>query len=124
MDLSHDDTLIEIRDALLEGMLEYMEPDEEDPDHAAAYTKEHVERCGRLLDAFLGELSRAAGAGEDAILACVERVVLALNALNEEADCELIETDQREELCELIITAAGMAGLEVDEDITEEWRTW
>ena len=36
-----------------------------------------------------------------------------------------IETDQREQLCALIITAANRAGLVSGVyDITEEWREW
>jgi hypothetical protein len=35
-----------------------------------------------------------------------------------------IETLEREELCEYIMEAAGIAGLEFDGDITEEWREW
>lgn len=31
---------------------------------------------------------------------------------------------EREELCEYIIEAANIAGLESDEDITEKWRDW
>jgi hypothetical protein len=41
------------------------------------------------------------------------------------SDGLLIETDQREQLCELIIAAAQRAGLVSDVyDITEEWREW
>jgi hypothetical protein len=60
------------------------------------------------------------------IMAAVKKSVLSLNALNEECDGGLIETDQREELAKLIILAARHAGLEssADDDITYEWREW
>jgi len=46
---------------------------------------------------------------------CVEKVVVSLNELNEQYDF-FIETLEREELSEFIV--------EVEEDITEEWREW
>ena len=50
---------------------------------------------------------------------------LALNALNEDCGGNLIETGEREALCDLIERAAREAGLpESDEDITEAWREW
>jgi hypothetical protein len=42
----------------------------------------------------------------------VKKTVLALNDLNEECNCSLIETDQHEDLCELIDVAVDRAGLE------------
>ena len=43
--------------------------------------------------------------------------------LNDNYD-SFIETLEREELCEFIIEAASIAGLESEDDITEEWREW
>ncbi|MBY0597099.1 hypothetical protein [Bacillus bingmayongensis] len=54
---------------------------------------------------------------------CVEKVVVSLNELNEQYDF-FIETLEREELYEFIVEVAAIAGLEVEEDITEEWREW
>jgi hypothetical protein len=54
----------------------------------------------------------------------VKRVVLKLNKLNASCDGALIETDQREDLCELIQTAAKSAGLNSDQDATVSWREW
>ncbi|MDZ5605854.1 hypothetical protein U2I54_01675 [Bacillus pseudomycoides] len=51
---------------------------------------------------------------------CVEKVVV---SLNEQYDF-FIETLEREELYEFIVEVAAIAGLEVEEDITEEWREW
>ncbi len=53
---------------------------------------------------------------------CVQHTIEQLNALNESCDGCLIETDQREELCLLILAAAKDAGLESDDDVTEQWR--
>lgn len=51
--------------------------------------------------------------------------MLALNDLNEELDYALIETVEREAICELIQTAAVDCGLQdVPDDVTEDWREW
>ena len=52
----------------------------------------------------------------------VKEVVLNINELNDEHDY-FIETMEREDLYEFIDTAR-IAGLESEEDITEEWREW
>ncbi|ACP16858.1 TPA: hypothetical protein QCS36_002252 [Bacillus anthracis] len=53
----------------------------------------------------------------------VKEVVMKLNELNIEHD-HFIETMEREDLYEFIDTAAQIAGLESEEDITEKWREW
>jgi hypothetical protein len=53
----------------------------------------------------------------------VKEVVININELNDEHDY-FIETTEREDLYEFIDTAARLAGLESEEDITEEWREW
>ena len=57
-------------------------------------------------------------------MATVKDTILALNALNETCEHSLIETDQREEICDLIIKAALSVGVGNGDDITEEWRDW
>jgi hypothetical protein len=53
------------------------------------------------------------------------RYALVGHPLNEQCDGSMIETDQREQLCELLITAASNAGLvSTQYDITEKWRDW
>jgi hypothetical protein len=54
----------------------------------------------------------------------VQEAVLDINDLNAECRGGLIETDQRELLCRLILTAARRAGLDTRANITEAWRTW
>ena len=61
---------------------------------------------------------------KEIIMGQVKETVLALNVLNEKCEYELIETDQREDICKFIITAVNVAGLKTDEDVTEEWREW
>lgn len=59
---------------------------------------------------------------EDEIMKVV-KVVVNINELNDEYDY-FIETMEREDLHEFIDTAARIAGLASEEDITEEWREW
>lgn len=116
------------------GLVSYMEfgaaddkhdPDY-DPDFDAGYTQDHIDQCMSLLDTFLATLKNVPPEGKtEFIMAAVKHLVLGLNAVNESCDGAMIETDQREQLCEIIITAAKDAGLESDEyDVTEEWREW
>lgn len=101
-------------------MLEYMtEAEIED------YTAEDVARCGELLKEYLTALAELACSDDEAIMAQVEKVVLALNDLNEELDYALIETVERESIWELIQNAAVDCGLQdVPDDVTEQWREW
>lgn len=88
------------------------------------YGDEDIERCAAIVDAYLAAVGGGAKLSEQEILAHVEKAVLDLNELNDKCGGALIETDQREYLCELILRAARDAGLDTDEDITEEWREW
>ncbi len=119
--------LTEMKAEIIDGMISYMEPDEDDDeDFDPGYSKDAVEECASILGTYLNDLaSPDLGADSAKIMAAVKGAVLALNALNEKCGGSLIETDQREGICELIIRAAAVAGLQSEEeDITEEWREW
>ncbi len=108
---------------LFEGMIDYMVAGGKDRD--CGYTEADVQKCDTILREFIAGLPKPGQrADEPQILACVKRAVLALNQLNAEAGGGLIETDQREDLCEYILCAAKQSGLESDDDVTEEWREW
>lgn len=126
---------------LIEDMTEYMKGEDFDEDDEGAeafdagYSQEHIARVGEILDSMFEALAELAegeeegeGEGEEhnaAVLEIVKTAVLELNAINEETEGSLIETDQREQLCEIIIVSAREAGLVSDEyDITEQWRDW
>ncbi len=117
MNIQADPELKGIKDALIKGMLDYR------ADGGASYTKAHVEKCRRLLEEHLDAISNAPS--RDAAKECVKATVLKLNELNEKAGYELIETDQREDICKYIIRAGALSGFNgKDEDVTEEWRDW
>lgn len=116
--------LREIKERLLDGMLSYMER-EEGEDDFDDYSEEDVEKCASILERYLYSVLAPSMHGKiEEILAAVKAAVLELNNLNEQCEHSLIETDQREDICELIIQAASLAGLEGDSDVTEEWRDW
>lgn len=106
-----------IKDALIKGMLDYR------ADGSASYTKADVEECRRLLDRHLVAL--AGTRDRNSASECVKATVVKLNLLNEKAGYELIETDQREDICKYIIKAGALLGFNgPGEDVTEEWRDW
>ncbi|WP_300691575.1 hypothetical protein [Chryseobacterium sp.] len=88
-----------------------------------SYTQDDVNECVLLISNYvvkvLGSKSK-----EEAI-EIVKSTVLKLNNLNEKCDYSLIETNEREQIAEIIILAGHEKGYNtVDEDITEEWREW
>ena len=128
-----NDDIKALQRELIQGMTSYMTREDVEDDDAdadddfdAGYSQEHIDRCGDIIDVFFEELQGIPGEDRNAeIMELVQSVVLELNQLNDETEGGLIETDQREQLCEIIILAAKEAGLVTDVyDITEEWRDW
>lgn len=108
-----------LKKAVLDGMASSLD------EGGSGYSKADILRCRKLLDGFVAGMDKlGAPAAEDAILAEVETIVLALNKLNDECGHALIETTQRQDLCALILTAARQAGLAGEEDVTASWREW
>jgi hypothetical protein len=107
--------------SLLEDMREYMEDVAADG-HEPGYSEADIGKCESILDTFLTTVRSAKSGDTEFVMGAVKEAVLALNALNE--DYNLIETDQREQICELIIQSAVAVGVGSGEDITEEWREW
>jgi hypothetical protein len=117
MYLNENVEIKETIESLKTGMIEYIEPGETE------YTEKDVEKCIKLIDNFLTELQQTET--KDSGMKLVEKVVLKLNKLNEKCEFELIETDQREQIADIIILAGNLKGFnERNEDITEEWREW
>lgn len=118
----------------IDEMIHYMRyggaDDENDPDYDpsfnAGYTHTHVDRCSMIIDELFAALGKVAGHDRNkAILQAAESAVTALNELNRDCGESLIETVERENLCELINRAAREAGLQqTHDDITFDWRDW
>ncbi|RAJ82795.1 hypothetical protein K377_03845 [Streptomyces sp. PsTaAH-137] len=87
-----------------------------------------------VLDAFEAELASLRGAPDEPVLAAVERVVLALNAVNDEHGGDAYETGEREQLCDFIDEALTEQGIDVVAltarqglgryQLTDRWRDW
>lgn len=93
------------------------------------YTPEACAAFTRIFDKLIADLGKlGVNAADEAKLAAIEQAVLALNDLDDE-DERLIETDEREQLCELVNTIASAAGLDPKdygdgEGPASEWREW
>lgn len=87
------------------------------------FSEEAIAASEKALHKYISSLKSLKNPTEKAILKKVKEVVIEFNRLNEEYDY-FIETLEREELYEFIDEKAREAGLEPDEDITEEWREW
>lgn len=88
------------------------------------FNEENINATNEVLDSFINSLEKlGTNPPEAEIMKIVKDVVIKFNELNEQYDY-YIETMEREDLCEFIDTAVSIAGLETDDDITEEWREW
>ena len=99
-------------------MLDFIEDDDD-----ADYSEKDIAECKLYLDEFLNQMSLS-NLDADVALSEVKKLVISLNELNERCDECLIETDQREEICELIFMALTNASIPFEGDPTEEWREW
>src|ERR1051325_8407671 len=100
MNIKTNSELKALRNTLIKGMLDYR------ADGGAGYSKADVEKCRHLLEEHLDALSSTQD--RDAAKECVKATVLKLNKLSEKAGYELIETDQREDICKYLIRAGAL----------------
>jgi hypothetical protein len=103
-----------IRD-LKDNMENYMK------DANPSYSQSDIEECIDLLSNHVISVYKTKS--KDEALKIVESTVLKLNVLNDKCDGTLIETNEREQIAEIIILAGNKMGYN-DVDITEEWREW
>ena len=121
MDISKFKTML--AENVIGNMVSYMEFFDEEEE--CPFTKEDVETCGDILSGYLDSLAALTFPTDQQIMECVKQAVLAINKLNEDTDYAMIETEERENIWELIQTSAVDCGLqEVSDDITEQWREW
>ncbi|MEV5335777.1 hypothetical protein [Streptomyces werraensis] len=108
-----------------------------DPDCAfmvELFPKELLVETDAVLDVFDAEVTTLAEGDDTRIFAVVERVILALNAVNEAHDECAFETDEREQLCAYIDEALSEQGVDVAgltarhglgrHELTDRWRDW
>jgi len=94
------------------------------------YTEENCAEAEAILDRLITRLAALGeGASEAAKLQAFQEAVEALNVLNDENNGNLIETGEREELCDLFNRIAAVAGLDrakygQGEGVASMWRDW
>jgi hypothetical protein len=93
-----------------------------------------IEATEEVLEQFEADLAVLGRPTDAQVFACVEKAVLALNAVNERFDEAAYETDEREELCDYIDETLSEHGVDVPAlaarhglgryEITDRWRDW
>lgn len=112
--------ILKKKEYLLHWMYDFIEDDDE-----PAYLKEDVQECDDIVTAFITHIDTHPQKSDYTwILQQVETFVKALNALNAKHENQLIETNQREDLCNLVELVVLHAGHAYNTDITEQWREW
>lgn len=114
---------LEVNETVVRPMLSYMMACVRDG--GCGFNVFHVLKCKRLLFSYLKALSRIKKSTDEEIMEAVKKLVLSLNDLNEKAEFSLLETDERENICNIIQRSAEECGLNGEyDDVTEEWRDW
>lgn len=94
------------------------------------YTQENCDKARKIFDDLIdGLVAIGQDASEEKKVALFEKAILATNELNSECEDSLIETGEREELCELTDKIAIACGLNPEkygdgEGLASEWREW
>lgn len=88
-----------------------------------SYSQKHIDECVFILTDYTLNIYKSQSKEEG--MEIVKSTILELNTLNDKSDGSLIETNEREQIAEIIILASyKMKYNSMDEDITEEWREW
>ncbi|MFI9603783.1 hypothetical protein ACIHCX_28710 [Streptomyces sp. NPDC052043] len=101
---------------------------------AGLFPEELLAATDAVLDTFEAQLAGLGNAADEQVFGVVERVVLALNAVNEAHNGGAFETDEREELCDYIDQSLTEHGVDVVAltarhglgryQLTDNWRKW
>ena len=110
----------QLQKTVITPMMEYLQGCK-----TCGYSEQDVAKCQELILAYLDALEGIHAPANREIMEQVRVLVLALNELNEKTDFCLLETDEREAICEIIQSSAVACGLtDAEDDVTEEWREW
>lgn len=100
------------------------------------FPDEFIDKAENLLKDFVAAIDQCptSAQGFPQVMRGVETLVVALNRLNEEFDFEVIETDEREDLCAFIEETIIARGIDIEalaaaqncsrHEITDQWREW
>lgn len=109
-----------LQQTVISPMTAYMQDSED-----CGFTQNDVAKCESLILEYLSALEGMEEPTDAKIMQHVQTLVLSLNELNEKTDFCLLETEERECICEIIQSSAIAYGLtDPEDDITEEWREW
>jgi len=104
-------------ETLKKEMIDYMEFAE------PSYTLKDVEFCESILTDFITNIDKSSTIEEGTEI--IKSTIFQLNELNKKCDFDLIETNERERIAEIIIKAGYKKGYNsLNEDVTEKWREW
>lgn len=81
-----------------------------------------IEECERILTEYLERLGSAPD--EDMAFEEVQWLIEELSDLNEQYDYNLIRTSEKEDIYELILDTLAEIDIDIDDDMTGEWRDW
>ena len=87
------------------------------------YSQNDIEECVSLLSDYTVNIYKSRSKKEG--MQIVKSTIIELNTLNDKCESSLIETNEREQITDIIILASNkMKYNSLQEDITEEWREW
>ena len=110
----------QLQDTVIIPMNEFM-TDYDD----CGFTEKDIAKCESLILKYFAALEEIKVHSDKEIMENVKSLVLSLNKLNEKTNYCLIETEEREAICEIIQSSAIESGLsDSSDDITEQWREW
>ena len=95
------------------------------PLFARLFMSKGINDVNRVLTTFINDLENLKGnSSKEEVMTVVEKTIHKLNEIDNNR--EIIETLEREDLCEFIHKGARLAGLQIGEreDITEAYRNW
>jgi hypothetical protein len=100
------------------------------------FPDEFIERTDALLKEFISSISTFSSTEADysRVMAAIQLLVIELNKINDDFDGSVIETGEREELCEFIDNVIIERGIDIEalaasqdcdrNELTDEWRDW
>jgi len=99
-------------------LLDFIEVEED-----CKYSSSDVTACIKLLLEFYTTIDTQEQSIESAKVH-VNNLILSLNELDDECENALIEAGQREDIVEFIQKCLISAHIEIEGDITQQWKTW
>lgn len=87
------------------------------------YTIKDVEKCEFILVEFIKDIDKTTTKEEGTKI--IQTTIFQLNELNKKCQYNLIETNERERIAQIMINMGYLKGYNsLNEDITEQWREW